>query len=359
MINDYPRITFGMIVLNGEPFIRYNLRSLYPFAHEIIVVEGAAPAAAAIATPDGHSSDDTLEIIHRFQSKEDQEQKVILVTAEDEGYPNGFWPGEKDEMSQAYVRRVTGNYLWQVDSDEFYLPKDISTILCMLRKNPSITTISFPMITFWGGFDYTTDGWFLHRDWCSHGIHRIFRWAPGFSYVNHRPPTVHDQKGRDLRSINWVKGEDMEKNGIYMYHYSLLFPKQVDEKCIYYNEAKWVKRNTDLQWIRKNYLDLDKPFRVHNVYDYPSWLERFSGEHPAQVKEMKNDIEEKRIIVQMRETKDIEVLLDSPWYRLGRFLVRNWEPFDLWFTKYFKLSQYILSRIKRKIKQFLRIDVGK
>ena len=35
-----PSITFGMIVLNGEPFVRYNLRALYPFAHQIIVVEG-------------------------------------------------------------------------------------------------------------------------------------------------------------------------------------------------------------------------------------------------------------------------------------------------------------------------------
>ena len=40
-----PRITFGIIVLNGEPFVRYNLRSLYHFAHEIIVVEGAVQAA--------------------------------------------------------------------------------------------------------------------------------------------------------------------------------------------------------------------------------------------------------------------------------------------------------------------------
>ena len=59
-MNRWPRITFGMIVLNGEPFIRYNLRALYPFAHQIIVVEGAAPAAANIATGDGHSSDGTL-----------------------------------------------------------------------------------------------------------------------------------------------------------------------------------------------------------------------------------------------------------------------------------------------------------
>lgn len=61
------RITFGMIVLNGEPFLLYNLRSLYPFAHEIIVVEGASPNAAHAATPEGHSLDRTLDILHRFK----------------------------------------------------------------------------------------------------------------------------------------------------------------------------------------------------------------------------------------------------------------------------------------------------
>jgi len=35
-----PKITFGIIILNGESFTRYNLRSLYPFAYQIIVVEG-------------------------------------------------------------------------------------------------------------------------------------------------------------------------------------------------------------------------------------------------------------------------------------------------------------------------------
>ncbi len=84
-----PRVTFGMIVLNGEPFVRYNLRALYPFAHQIIVVEGAAPAAAKIATPEGHSSDGTLETLMDFKVQEDPEGKLIIVTAEDEGHPNG------------------------------------------------------------------------------------------------------------------------------------------------------------------------------------------------------------------------------------------------------------------------------
>jgi len=73
------RITFGMIVLNGEPFVRYNLRALYPFANQIIVVEGASPAAVRVATPDGHSRDSTMETLRRFQAEEDPEGKVTVV----------------------------------------------------------------------------------------------------------------------------------------------------------------------------------------------------------------------------------------------------------------------------------------
>ena len=48
-------VTFGMIVLNGEPFVRYNLRALCPFGHQIIVVEGAAPAAPSSPLAPGKS----------------------------------------------------------------------------------------------------------------------------------------------------------------------------------------------------------------------------------------------------------------------------------------------------------------
>ena len=80
------KISFGMIVLNGEPFIEYNLRNLYPFAHQIIIVEGAAPAAKSIANFQGHSNDKTLDSIQKFIKNEDTERKIVLVTAEDEGY---------------------------------------------------------------------------------------------------------------------------------------------------------------------------------------------------------------------------------------------------------------------------------
>ena len=67
---EIPKITFGIIVLNGEPFTRYNLRALYPFAHEIIVAEGASFYATNAATSDGHSIDGTLKL-YKFKAEED------------------------------------------------------------------------------------------------------------------------------------------------------------------------------------------------------------------------------------------------------------------------------------------------
>jgi hypothetical protein len=224
------KISFGIIVLNGEPFTRYCLRSIYPFAHQIIVVEGAVRSAESVATVDGHSTDTTRDTIFRFQQEEDPEKKVQIISRE------GFWQ-EKDEMSQAYAEKCTGDYLWQIDVDEFYREADVRRIIELIVKDPSITAISFPQKSFWGGFDYVCDGPYLHRGFCEHGIARLFKWGPGYRYVTHRPPVIVDEQGRNLHELHWVRGANMERLGIYMYHYSLVFPRQVREKCEYYSRV--------------------------------------------------------------------------------------------------------------------------
>jgi hypothetical protein len=315
-----PRITFGVIVLNGEPFIRYNLRALYPFAHQIIVVEGATPAAVAIATPDGHSTDRTLQNLRKFKANEDPENKIIIVTAEKEGHKNGFWPGEKHEMSQAYATRATGDYLWQIDVDEFYKSEDMETVVKMLTRYPEITAMSFKMITFWGGFDHIADGWYLRRG--ANIYHRLFKWGKGYLYKSHRPPTVINPQGTDLRQLNWIHGSHLARRGILLYHYSLVFPKQVVEKCEYYQQAQWAKRSKAVTWAKDVYYDLKNPYKVHNVYDYPSWLERFRGTHPKPIKKLIDDIATQRIGVEIRPVQDREELLGSNGYKVGRFLMK-------------------------------------
>ena len=74
-----PKISFGIIVLNGEPFTRYCLKSLYPFAYEIIVVEGANHNSAAISTPEGHSIDGTLDTLYLFKKQDDPKDKDKII----------------------------------------------------------------------------------------------------------------------------------------------------------------------------------------------------------------------------------------------------------------------------------------
>ncbi len=73
---------------------------------------------------------------------------------------DGFWP-KKDELgrdrtpqSRAYAELATGDYLWQVDIDEFYRDTDTRAVLDMLAEDPSITAVSFPEIAFWGDIRY-------------------------------------------------------------------------------------------------------------------------------------------------------------------------------------------------------------
>ena len=334
----FPQITFGMIVLNGEPFVRYNLRALYPFAHEIIVVEGAVPGAASISTPNGHSKDRTLTDLWDFKKSEDSGNKLVIVTAEDEGHPNGFWAGEKDEQSRAYAGRASGEYLWQVDADEFYMPGDILKVINILQKDPNITAVSFKMFTFWGGFNTVTDGWYLRRG--ASEYHRLFRWGAGYSYQTHRPPTVIDANGRNLRDKNWLRADTLIREGVFLYHYSLVFPKQVLDKCEYYESVDWVRRSDAVKWAKENYLRLGNPFRVHNVYDFPSWLETYRGIHPPQIEKLRQDIHLGRLKVAVRPINDIDHLLKSPIYKVGIIAVKNLDYL-------FRFKDFVIFAIRR------------
>ena len=134
----------------------------------------------------------------------DREDKLTIVTKD------GFW-SEKDEMSAAYAARATGDYLWQVDVDEFYLPEDFERIGNILQAQPEITAMSFNTITFWGAPGYRVEAWHHRRG--AREYHRLFKWGEGYRYVGHRPPTVLDERGRDLRAGHWLKGADMERRG--------------------------------------------------------------------------------------------------------------------------------------------------
>jgi hypothetical protein len=310
-----PKVTFGIIVLNGEPFTRYCLRSLYPFAHEIIVVEGGHEDTRTVATPDGHSLDETLEVLRRFCREEDPHHKVTVVTRD------GFWP-KKDEFgkckthqSRAYAERATGDYLWQIDIDEFYTANDMRRVLEMLVDDPEISAVSFHQRAFWGNPDIEVQGWPLRRG--ADEYHRLFKWGRGYRYLIHQPPTVVDDEGRDLRTLKWIRASDIARQGIQLYHYSLLFPWQVDQKTRIYKDQQPGVCDGIVEWAETSYFKLGHPYRVHNLYESPSWLTRYRGEHPAEVLRMMDDVRSGRVQAALRDNADAYRLIDSWWYRAG------------------------------------------
>jgi hypothetical protein len=327
------KITFGILALNAQPFLEYSLRALYPFAHEIIVVEGATRAAVSLAGADGHSTDNTLKMLSLFGKQEDPQKKIRVISAADDGYADGFWP-EKDEMSQAFATRATGDWLWQVDSDEFYREDDIRKI-CNLLEGSNISGISFPFREFWGGFDYLTTGaWYLYE---FTGVPRVFQWRSGYSYKSHRPPTVVDEKGAILDPSKWLSGKQMKNQDIFMHHYSYVFPKQAEQKVGYYANVDWTdafKQNA--RWMREEYYDLRHPmFLGERGWPVLQWLERYSGQHPAAIQRLRADLVSGKILENMRPTEDIDRLLNSPLYFLERvtgrvFLAIYWPLRVLW-----------------------------
>jgi hypothetical protein len=330
-------ISFGIIALNAQPFLEYNLRALYPFAHQLLVVEGATEAARSLATEDGHSKDGTLKMLKEFRATQDSKHKLSVITAQDEGFENGFWP-EKDQMSHAYAKRATGDWLWQVDSDEFYIHEDLQAVCQLLERNPQITAVSFPYLEFFGGFDYVITGkWHLIEH---PRFHRLFRWASGYSYAKHRPPTVVDENGIDLRKRNWLKNPRNGNKKISLFHYSYVFPKQALQKVGYYSNVAWTDAfRKNRMWFEESYMALEKPLFLGERGKWIfQWLERFRGKHPSIIEQLRDDIREGRVKEPLRQTEDLENLLKSPIYwlitrmlrvvmpvywRLRRFLATN------------------------------------
>jgi hypothetical protein len=329
-----PRITFGMIVLNGEPFLLPNLRAIYPFAHEIIVVEGASPRATHMATPDGHSIDGTLAALRRFQAEEDPAGKLVVVTAEDDGHPDGFWPGEKDQQSQAYARRATGEWLWQIDCDEFYQPETMAAIAAALAAHRELTCVTFRAHHFWGGFDYLVEGGlFLSREFQGEpwgAYRRIFRWGPGYSYLGHRPPRVADERGVDITRRRMRDAAALVPGApARMYHYLMVFPAQFTRKGAYYARQPWewdrgrLEKNEEL--LRE--VDLANGFAIYDQHGTRNWLARFRGAHPPAVAELRAAAAASGMPT--RRTDDIEALLADPPYRWRRrvFALAEWARF--------------------------------
>ena len=116
--------------------------------------------------------------------------------------------------------------------------------------------------------------------------------------------------------------EEMTKKGVYLYHYSFVFPHQV------LNKSKIYKANPDPTfahdradaWAVEVWSNLERPFDVHNRYGAPAWLTPFHGKMPESAAAMFEDIRAGRLKCDLRKEDDIDTLLRSNKYKAKRYM---------------------------------------
>ena len=94
-VNNPVRLTACIQAHNESEFIGLNLRHHYDMFDRIIVVEGAVKNRAN-STPDGHSTDNTIEIIEDFKKNHDPLNKIVFIKI------NKHW-AHLEEMKQVFL----------------------------------------------------------------------------------------------------------------------------------------------------------------------------------------------------------------------------------------------------------------
>ena len=212
------KITFGMIVLNGDQVLEEALSSVYPYAHQILIAEG--PVSYWQQQGYTTSVDGTNEILDSFP---DPDNKITIVHSK---YL------EKDDQCNTYMNylKPDTDYIWNLDCDEVFKPEDIETIIKLLEAE-KYTSVGFKSLTFYGGFDNYLTGFEENAEFM-----RIRKVYPGSYWKTHRPPTIAHKIDNPWPEKHLDCNYLAENYGVRMYHYSYVFPDQVFNKIKYYEE---------------------------------------------------------------------------------------------------------------------------
>lgn len=268
------RVAASMIVLNGDFVLNEALASIYPFVDSLHISEG--PVSYWQEQGYTTSTDRTNEILANFP---DPENKIKVY--------HGQYK-EKTEQCNAYMP-IDADYLWSIDSDEIFKPADIEYVLKMLEQEQP-TSVGFNSQTFFGGFDHVIGGFEARAEY-----RRIYKITPESMWANHRPPQIDN-----VENTKYISGKSLAAKGIYMYHYSYVWHRQVRDKVAYY-KAKISKDNciddyylnVFHPWINGNDEQrrlIEEEYRgVHEFktsYRGDAYTEKFTGTHPEIMKKI-------------------------------------------------------------------------
>jgi glycosyltransferase involved in cell wall biosynthesis len=283
------KVTFFTILLDGMPFLPYLADLLLPVAHEWFFVEGATrpvkctrhcalPPAWSYDPATGLSTDGTKEYLDQLAAR-DPRVKVIRPAA-------GIWNG-KVEMVNSFLPAVTGDYLWELDVDEFFTPEAVRKTIALMDADPAKTCARFYCYYFFGDTNTVTERSGLGNEYFS--WYRCWRYRPDAFFRRHEPPEYVVKARRfgmpylrNLSKYNVLERDVTEAAGILMYHYAYVAEQQIRFKEEFY---KWHGLSAAMQALRRKltagqYPRIEDDFPMLDTRLYQGQLIPFDQPHP-------------------------------------------------------------------------------
>tara|TARA_R100001244_G_scaffold25113_4_gene25598 strand:- start:59711 stop:60547 length:837 start_codon:yes stop_codon:yes gene_type:complete len=270
------KISVGMLVVNGRPFIEAQLKNLYDIAHEIVICEGGDKFWHA---RHGYwrSTDGTIDIIKNFP---DPDKKIKLIQKN--------WKN-KNEMSHTFSEGMTGDIIYSVDLDEFMNPTELVAVCKKLMTQP-FTSVTIPHYVFYGDFE-TLMAMEHSPTWVQ--VPRIFKRQKN-SLIHHLPMAYWNMTTKT--PYNPKKMPHKMVPDVFIYHYSWVYRKSVRDKIAYY--AHRIPGCIRKDWLDKYFEDfaskkdalLKSKENIRPTEGAKQFLLPFKGKHPEIVSEIQKDI---------------------------------------------------------------------
>lgn len=258
-----PKLVKCLQVHNEEDWVEYNLANNYDEYDVIRVVEGAVEGRPN-STPDGHSTDATLELVRSFP---DPDNKIELYT-QDRPFKS------LEELKQTFLDVANdGDWLFITDADEFYLEGEVNRVRDLIYRRPTASEFIPVFLHFYRDFSHIKAP---HPEW-QPNHQRILRYRKGLRYHTH--PVATDEAGRCTYFDGNYQFKRFMVPDLLIFHYGHAKGREFHEmkKQFYENELAKFKLADGTDASQK----FDEKFVEFCEYSEPldSILE-YDGEHP-------------------------------------------------------------------------------